>query len=129
MQIGERREPAMVLIFSLLTCGIYYFWWIYTVSGEVARAMPEKAINPANELIFSIITCSLYTWYWDYKMGQYIAEMQGRVGLPVKDNSVLYLVLDILQVGIVNSLIEQGALNDVWAAAQGAAPAFAGDAK
>ena len=34
MRLGTRRDPVVVLIFILLTCGIYYLYFIYAVSKE-----------------------------------------------------------------------------------------------
>jgi hypothetical protein len=118
MRIGERREPAIVLLLSIVTCGIYYFYWLYCVSGEIQEFLQEPDTSPGLEVLLSILTMGLYVIYWDYKTGQKIARMQGRVGLPVTDNAILYLVLNLVGFGFVNALIEQGHLNEVWNAAQ-----------
>lgn len=31
MRLGARRDPALVLVLILLTCGIYYFYFIYSL--------------------------------------------------------------------------------------------------
>jgi hypothetical protein len=117
IQIGERREPGLVLLFSILTGGIYYLYYIYKVSEETQTFLNEPDTSPMLEVVLSICTCGLYTIYWDYKMAKKIAQMQQTVGLPVTDNSTLYLILNFVGLGIVNSLIEQGHLNEVWNAA------------
>ena len=121
-RIGERREPGLVLILSLLTCGIYYLWWIAEVSKETQEFLNEPDTSPTMEVVLTLVTCGIYNIYWDYKMGKKIARMQGAVGMTPTDNSVLYLVLDLLGVGVVNGLMEQGALNDVWYRAAQAMP-------
>jgi hypothetical protein len=71
-------------------------------------------------LLFCVITCSLWNYYWDYRVGKHLAEMSGSVGLPPTDNSVLFIVLNLLGagpfagVGLVNGLIQQDMLNRVW---------------
>lgn len=107
----------MVLLLSILTLGIYYYIFVYRTSEEVANFTGETETSPALEVILSILTCGIYTIYWDYKMAKKIAVMQQEVGLVPTDNSVLYLILNFVGFGVVNSLIEQGHLNEIWSAA------------
>ena len=37
MRLGTRREPALVLVLILLTCGIYYLYFIYKSSEEMGE--------------------------------------------------------------------------------------------
>ena len=111
---GERRDPALVLVFSLLTCGFYYIYWLYKVSEETQRYLQEPDTAPSVEVLLCFATCGLYILYWDYKIARKIMRMQQSVGLPPVDNTILYLVLNLLGLGIVNALIEQGHLNEVW---------------
>jgi len=111
---GERRDPALVLVFTLLTCGIYYWFWLYRVSEETQRYLNEPDTSPAIEVLLCFVTCGLYIFYWDYKQAQKIARMLQSVGLPPTDNGVLYLVLNLIGLGFINAMIEQGHLNDVW---------------
>jgi hypothetical protein len=114
--LGERREPILVLLLSLITCGIYYFYFIYIVSAETKNYLQDdNDSSPSAEVLYSILTCWFYTIYWDYKMGRKIAMMQQRAGVFVTDNSVLYLVLNIVGLGVLPSMIQQGHLNEIWA--------------
>lgn len=123
MRIGTHRDPAMVLVLILVTCGAYYIYWVYKVSGETQEFLGEPDTSPAVELLLTALTCGLYLFYWDWKIAEKIARMQERVGLPVTNNAVLYLVLNILGagpaggLGLIVPLIEQGHLNDIWRAA------------
>ena len=114
MRVGQRNEPAVILLLSLVTFGIYYLFYIYRVSQETQEFLGEQDTSPGLEVLLTLVTCGLYNFYWDYKMGQKIAKMQERVGLRVVDNSALYLILDLFQVGLFNSMIQQGYLNDIW---------------
>lgn len=114
---GERREPVMVLIFSLLTCGIYMFYWWYTVGTEIKNALNREDINPSLDIILSLVTCGLYTLYLFYKYPKLMTEMQERVGMPRNDVSTTSLILAIFGLGIVSVLIIQSELNNIWNAA------------
>jgi hypothetical protein len=114
-KLGTRREPGLVLLFGILTLGIYYLWWIHEVSRETQEYLGEPDTSPALEVVLAVVTCNIYTIYWDWKMGQKIYRMQQVAGVPnPADNSILYLILNFVGLGIINSMIEQGHLNDIW---------------
>ncbi len=128
MRLGTPRDPALTLVLILLTCGIYYLYFIYVVSEETQEFLGERDTSPAIEVLLSVLTCGLYNVYWDYKIGKRIAEMCGRVGLPATDNSVLYLILDLVgfggfgSLGLLNPILQQDGLNRVWKAAMTGPP-------
>ena len=128
MRLGRHRDPALTLILILLTCGLYYLYYIYVVSQETQDFLGESDVSPGVHVLLSLITCGLWNIYWDYKIGKSIAEMCLRVGLPPTDNAVLYLVLDLAgaggfaSLGIINPLLQQDGLNRVWKAAMSGPP-------
>jgi hypothetical protein len=113
-RLGLRREPGIVLLLHVITCGIYYLWWIYTVSEEMMAFDLDPDTSPGLEVLFSVISCGTYTIYWDYKTAKKIRKLQDKVGLTANDNSVLFLVLNFLGLGLIPSMIEQGDLNNIW---------------
>jgi hypothetical protein len=117
VRVGQRFEPALVLILSIVTFGIYYLFYIARVSQETQEFLGEPDTSPGLEVLLTVLTCYLYNCYWDYKMGHKIAKMQQRAGLRVVDNSALYLILDIVGFGVFNSMIQQTHLNEIWYAA------------
>lgn len=128
MRQGTPRDPALTLVLILLTCGIYYLYFIYKVSEETQDFLGEPDISPGVEVLLSVLTCGLWNIYWDYRMGKRIAEMSLRAGLPPTDNAVLYLVLDLagaggfLSLGLINPILQQDGLNRVWNAAGSGPP-------
>ena len=128
MRLGTPRNPGLTLVLILLTCGIYYLYFIYVVSEETQEFLGERDTSPALEVLLSVLTCGIYNIYWDYKMGKRVAEMSGRVGLPPTDNAVLYLILDLVGVGgfgslgLINPILQQDSLNRVWKAAMTGPP-------
>ena len=132
MRLGTRRDPALIFVLILLTCGIYYLYFIYKASQELDEFLGEADYSPGTEVALSVVTCGLWNIYWDYRTGKRIARMNAQVGLPPSDNSLLYLVLDLLgvggfaSVGIINPLLQQDGLNRVWQAAM-TGPTESGD--
>lgn len=128
MRTGTRRDPALTLVLILLTCGIYYLYFIYVVSQETQDFLEEPDISPGLEVLLSVLTFGLWNIYWDYRMGKRVAEMCVRVGLPSTDNAVLYLILDLVgaggfaSLGLLNPVLQQDSLNRIWKAAEAGPP-------
>lgn len=111
---GASRSPAEVIIFSIITCGIYYLYWLYKFASELNGYLGDQRSSPGVDLLLCIF-CFPYQIYWFYKYGKAISEAQIRAGLPAEDNAILYVILSIFGLGIVNAAIMQSAMNKVWA--------------
>jgi hypothetical protein len=107
------RSPAEVIVFSIITCGIYALVWIYKFSGELKRYLGKDDINPGTDLLLCIL-CFPYAIYWAYKAGKLIMEARKKAGLPEEDNSILFLVLAIIGLFIIDMAIMQSNANEVW---------------
>lgn len=110
---GTLRSPALVIIFSIITCGIYALVWIYMFANELKQYLEKPEINPGLDLILCII-CFPYLYYWAYKYGQLIKEAQKKANIEVEDNSVLYVIIAVLGFFIVDMAIMQSSVNKVW---------------
>jgi hypothetical protein len=115
--VGQKRDPVMVIVFTLLTCGIYGFWWWYTAGEEIKNSLNRTDINPALDVILGICTCGVYFIYLSYRYPQLILEMEDRVGLPRNDITILTLLLSVFGLQIVSTFMIQTELNKVWDAA------------
>ena len=113
---GTTRSPASVILLGIITCGIYFLYWIYKSSEEMKNYL-NTTNSPATELLLCIF-CFPYQYYWFYKQGKNLLEASKKAGLPGEDNSVLYLILAILGLSIVNSAIMQSNANKIWEAQQ-----------
>lgn len=110
----KRRSPAMVLVLSVITCGFYFFYWIYQTSESLRPFNRNDSMTPALELLLSIL-CTPYIIYWFYKYGKIIYEAQNELEIQYpEDNSILYLVLSIIGVGLISAIIMQASLNRMW---------------
>jgi hypothetical protein len=117
MSTGEKREPVLVLLLPILTCGIYIFYWWYATSTEIKNALGREDINPGLDLLLGIITCGIYYIYLSYRNPQMLLLMQDRVGLPRNDISIISLVLNLVFAPVTLFLI-QTELNKIWDASR-----------
>ena len=112
--IGERRDLAMAILLTLVTCGIYGLYWGYRMFGEIAADLGRTDINPVLEIVLALVTCNLYTIYLCYKYPKLINEMQMRRGMPVNDITVMTLLLAVFGLSIVSFALMQSELNKIW---------------
>ena len=111
---GEKRDPLMVLILTVLTCGIYAIYWVYKTSSEIRDALGREDINPALDAVLTLVTCYIWPIYLAYKYPQLLLPLQERAGLPRNDISLVSLILAIVGLIPVSLFMIQSELNNVW---------------
>ena len=103
---------ALDVVLSIITCGIYWFFWQARQMRALNYLLQEQRYNFWLWFALTIITCSLFNIYYEYYMAQGLVEVQGREGRPLsKDLPVLSLVLTILGLNIVTDAIQQNEIN------------------
>nr|WP_315151605.1 DUF4234 domain-containing protein [uncultured Flavobacterium sp.] len=105
-------DPIVVLILSFLTCGLYLIYWNLKAS-EVLNAVTEKEIISSPIAIFAGC-CYPINGYFFYLVGKEgLPAIQKRVGLSVKDDSLLYLILGLF-FPMVAAMIVQNEINKLY---------------
>lgn len=106
------RNIVLAVILSLVTCGIYGLYWLICMTDESNNLVDvNKTASGGMTILFTIITCGFYSYYWYYKMGKKLHEAGLKYGRDTSDNSVLYIILAILGLGIVDYIMIQNDLN------------------
>lgn len=101
------RNIAVCIILSILTCGIYGIYWMYTLNQYAAYSCPQEwNTDGLVVILLNIITCGIYGIYWNYKMGKAYSRINGG-----SDNSLLFVLLSIFGLSIVNWAIMQNDIN------------------
>ena len=108
----QKRDLAMYIILTLVTCGIYGIYWFVVLTDDVKVVSKDEQM-PSGGLAFllTLVTCGIYGIYWAYKMGELMKTAQEQNGVEVKDNAVIYLILQLFGLGIVNYALIQADLN------------------
>lgn len=110
----EERNIVLNIILTIITCGIYGIVWFIQLTDDAREYSGDETMQSGGlAFLFSLITCGLYTFYWDYKMGKLIEQAESKSGLPAKDNSIIYIILQLFSLGIVNYCLMQSDLNEV----------------
>ena len=110
----QERNIATSVILTIVTCGIYGIYWFITLTDETKAAANDTQLASGGvAFLLTLVTCGIYSIYWAYKMGELLANAQSQRGMMVKQNAVLYLVLQVLGLGIINYILIQSDLNAI----------------
>lgn len=105
-----KRSVAMVIILTLVTCGIYGWYWLYTTSTELQRESGQSQLSPIAILLLSIFLGTIGYALFGYDSAKCIDSLNARRGIT-SDNTVLYIILGlfipIVLVGIVQNEINK----------------------
>ena len=114
----QQRNIALCIILSIVTCGIYGLIWFIHLSDDTnlvttppTNGKPHTSGGMA--LLLTIVTCGIYGYYWAYKQGEKLDNAKAARVLPVSNQSVIYLVLEIVGLGIVGWALMQSQLNEM----------------
>ncbi len=103
---------ALDIILSIITCGIYWFFWQARQMRALNHLLKEQRFSFVLWFFVSIITCFLFNVYYEYIMAQAIVEIQKRDGMAASnDLPVLSLVLSLFGLHVVVDAIQQNELN------------------
>ena len=109
----RERNIATNILLSIFTCGIYAIVWFITLTDDASMASEDSTMSGATALLLTIVTCGIYGIYWNYKMGKLLYTAKENAGLRATDNSILYLILSLVGLGLVNYCLMQSELNDI----------------
>lgn len=103
VRIQTNRSLIAYILLSIITCGIYSYYFIYSIARDVNTMCREDGQKTGGLLAFillSFVTCGFYGLYWEYKLGNRLAANAPRYGITFQENgtSVLlwYLVGSLL---------------------------------
>ena len=102
----KNRNILAVILFSIITCGIYQIYWFYvTAEGLNSEEPNEPLTNYILAIIFGVLTCGIYSIYWLYKFFKKLDSVLG------EDNFILNFLLSILCTPLIGAAIAQDSIN------------------
>lgn len=107
----KNRNIVLQIVLTIVTCGLYGFYWFITLTDDAARKADDPKLNGVTALLLTIVTCGIYGYYWYYKMGKTLKAAGEKNGVAIDDNSVLYIILGVFGLGIVAWCLMQADLN------------------
>jgi hypothetical protein len=116
-KLGRIRHPLTVLLLSYLTCGIYFFCWIYLVTCECNEFTGRKDVNPRADLSLMFLFPPYAVYVMIFQLSDLIRRTQALAGTPETSalrhaviflNPCLFCGLPFL------GMIYQESLNQIW---------------
>ena len=130
MHQPEARSTFVVLLLSIVTCGIYLIYWyseLYDDMTELTGQTPTG--NPfILDFLLSVLTVGIWGIYVDYRISQQLVDLQKERGMQPSDTTVPVLLLDVaayvtcLFTYFISSAIQQEVFNKILAASGSHAP-------
>lgn len=106
------RNIALCVILSIITCGIYLYYWLYCLNEDLRTLTGNRNGTSGGVVIFlTLITCGIYHYYWLYKQGDTIDTIKVRMGRPNGSLGILYFILAFFGLGIVSYALMQNEIN------------------
>lgn len=110
----RKRDVAVAVILSIVTCGIYGLIWFFNLVTDLNTAAQESDdMTPGIVLLLSIVTCGIYGMIWLYKAGEKVDRIKQWNGEAPSNSALIYLLLSVFGLAIVSYALIQSELNKV----------------
>jgi len=107
-----KNDPVVVLILSVVTCGLYLIYWNIKISAVINAAAEREVISQPIAIFAGC--CSPVHIYFYYVVGKDgLPKVQEKAGEPQKDQTVLLMVLGLF-FPMVAAMILQGEINKLY---------------
>ena len=100
------RNIVTAIILTVITCGIYGIYWTIMVAREAVSVK-----DPADNALLEIILMLFLPFVGYMMVEKKFSEGLAAQGVAHQDNSILYLVLALVGLGIVPMCMLQNDLN------------------
>jgi hypothetical protein len=90
------RNSAIVVVLSLVTCGIYYLLWLYWTDSELKEALGDEEIKPGQDVLLTIVTCFLWSIYVEYRNAQKIYRALLSRDPNAKNQTEMVLIMNVV---------------------------------
>ncbi len=111
--VPTKRELVTCIILSLVTCGIYMYYWMYKLNDDMGGISGRQEMSSGMVVLLSIVTCGIYAMIWSYQQGQKVDELKKRNGLSTDNTALVYLLLTIFGFSIITVALMQNEVNGV----------------
>ena len=107
MAIKNRGIVSCILL-TLITCGIYGIYWVIMLAKEGVSVK-----DPADSALLEIVLMLFLPFLGVFMVEKKFAEGCAERGIAHSDNSILYLILSLVGLGIVSLCMLQNDLNKI----------------
>ena len=104
--VSTDRSLLKYILFTLLTCGIYSFFFVHSLAkdvNEMCREDNDKVGGLFAYIVLSMLTCGLYSIYWEYKIANRLQANAPRYGIFISESGstvLLWTLVGMLLCGL-----------------------------
>ncbi|MCC6372307.1 MAG: DUF4234 domain-containing protein [Bacteroidia bacterium] len=107
-----KNDPVIVLILSILTCGLYLIYWNIKAAAVINAAAEKEVISQPIAIFAGCCTpINMYFYYLAGKEG--LPKIYEKTGETGKDQSTMLIVLGFF-FPMVAAMIVQGDINKLY---------------
>jgi hypothetical protein len=119
-----KRNPLGVLGLSVITLGIYFFYWYYKINDELRRFERDDSISPVRSLMAYLFGWIIIVppFIAMYNTAKHVRQAEDRLGILPQLEPALVIVIQLF-ISVGNTVYVQEHLNRIWDRASGAGTA------
>lgn len=105
-RIKTDRSIVMYIILTIITLGIYGYYFIYKLAqdvNEMCKDDGQKTGGLVAFILLSFVTCGLYAYYWYYQVANRLQANAPKYGITVTESGstiLLWCLIGLLVCGI-----------------------------
>ncbi len=113
----NKRDIAISVILSIVTCGIYGIYWFICLVDDMNRLAAQHGVEGTGQsggltFLLTLVTCGIYGLIWAFRVGEMLDKIKYTRGIPASNGGVLYLILFLLG-GIIAYALIQNEINNL----------------
>lgn len=109
----QKRNIAVCIILSIVTCGIYGIYWFICLNNDTNTASNTFGTSGGVAFLLTLVTCGIYGIYQAYKQGEKIDVAKRNRGISSSNSGILYLILSLFGFSIIAWALMQNELNQL----------------
>lgn len=98
-KIKDDRSVLVVVLLGLITCGIYFYYNVYTMARDMNTMCSDDDENTGGLIVYillSILTCGIYGFYWEYKIGNRLHANAPKFGVTIVETGTTILLWRVI---------------------------------
>lgn len=99
--LTENRDIVTYVLLTLVTCGIYGYWFIYKMAQDANVLCADDGDETPGLIVYialSILTCGIYSLYWQYKLANRLQANAPRYGIALQEGGsdvLIWLIMGV----------------------------------
>ena len=85
----KKRHPFAVVAMTLVTFGVYAYYWLYQTTEELRRERGRDDLSPAVDVLLAIVTFGVWGVWAGYRNARIAHELLEESGVPHADRALV----------------------------------------